>query len=220
MKRILLADDSPHAQRMGERILREEGYEVVSVTDGATALVRLTDVEPDLVIADAALPGQSGFDICRHIKGNPRYRYTRVVLTAGALEPLDEAEARLAGSDAILRKPFEASVMTETVGTLIEASRFARELLEREGEGVARPETAGNERAMAAAAPAVVAPVRESVPAAFEENAVDSVPEAEMVRAAVTLALDAAFPALVDEITRRVVESMKPQERDYARKQL
>ena len=31
---ILLADDSPHAQRMGERILREEGYEVVSVTDG------------------------------------------------------------------------------------------------------------------------------------------------------------------------------------------
>lgn len=220
MKRILLADDSPHAQRMGERILREEGYEVVSVTDGATALVRLTDVEPDLVIADAALPGQSGFDICRHIKGNPRHRYTRVVLTAGALEPLDEAEARLAGSDAILRKPFEASVMTETVGTLIEASRFARELLEREGEGVARPETAASGRAMAAAAPAVVAPVRESAPAAFEENAVDSVPEAEMVRAAVTLALDAAFPALVDEITRRVVESMKPQERDYARKQL
>ena len=34
MSRILLADDSPHAQRMGERILREEGYEVVSLTDG------------------------------------------------------------------------------------------------------------------------------------------------------------------------------------------
>lgn len=219
MKRVLLADDSPHAQRMGERILREEGYEVVSVTDGATALVRLTDVEPDLVIADAALPGQSGLDICRHIKGNPRYRYTRVVLTAGALEPLDEAEARLAGSDAILRKPFEASVMTETVGTLIEASRFARELLEREGESVARPEAAAGETTMAAA-PAVVAPVRESAPAACEKNGADSAPEAEMVRAAVTLALDATFPALADEITRRVLESMKPQKRDYARKQL
>jgi len=205
---------------MGERILREEGYEVVSVTDGATALVRLTDVEPDLVIADAALPGRSGLDLCRHVKGNPRYRYTRVVLTAGALEPLDEAEARLAGSDAILRKPFEASVMTETVATLIEASRFARELLEREGESVARPEAAASERTMAAAAPAMVAPVRESAPAAFEKHGVDGAPEAEMVRAAVTLALDAAFPALVDEITRRVVESMKPQERDYARKQL
>ena len=45
MSRILLADDSPHAQRMGERILREEGFEVVTVTDGNTALMRLADVE-------------------------------------------------------------------------------------------------------------------------------------------------------------------------------
>ena len=41
MSRILLADDSPHAQRMGERILREEGFEVVSLTSGETALARL-----------------------------------------------------------------------------------------------------------------------------------------------------------------------------------
>ena len=38
MSIILLADDSPHAQRMGERILREEGFEVVSLTNGDTAL--------------------------------------------------------------------------------------------------------------------------------------------------------------------------------------
>ena len=39
MSRILLADDSSNAQRMGERILREEGFEVVTVTDGETALI-------------------------------------------------------------------------------------------------------------------------------------------------------------------------------------
>ena len=49
MSRILLADDSPHAQRMGERILADEGYEVVTVSDGDSALVRLEDVDPDLV---------------------------------------------------------------------------------------------------------------------------------------------------------------------------
>ena len=43
MSRILLADHSPHAQRMGERILRDEGYEVATVTDGETALLRLKD---------------------------------------------------------------------------------------------------------------------------------------------------------------------------------
>ena len=63
MSRILLADDSPHAQRMGERILREEGFEVVSLTDGEAALLRLADVDPDLILADVFLPGKSGW-IC------------------------------------------------------------------------------------------------------------------------------------------------------------
>ena len=86
MSIILLADDSPHAQRMGERILREEGFEVVSVTDEATALARLADVDPDLVIADAFLPGRGGLDLCRYIK--KFHRHVRVILTAGLLEAL------------------------------------------------------------------------------------------------------------------------------------
>ena len=71
MTRILLADDSPHAQRMGERILREEGFEVVTVTDGQTALMRLADVDPDVVFADVSLPRKSGYDICREIEASP-----------------------------------------------------------------------------------------------------------------------------------------------------
>ncbi len=64
-------DDSAHAQRMGEFILREEGFEIVSVTDGATAMVRLADVDPDLVLADVDLPGHNGYDLCRFIKTTP-----------------------------------------------------------------------------------------------------------------------------------------------------
>ena len=94
MSRILLADDSPHAQRMGERILREEGFEVVTVTDGETALIRLSDVDPDLVMADVFLPHKTGYEICRHVKTDPRHRHARVVLLAGLLEPVDEAEAQ------------------------------------------------------------------------------------------------------------------------------
>ncbi len=109
MSRILLADDSPHAQRMGERILREDGFEVVSLTDGNAAMLRLADVDPDVIIADVFLPGKSGFELCRHVKSDPRFKHVRVVLTAGLLEPFDEDEAKRAGCDAILKKPFEAS---------------------------------------------------------------------------------------------------------------
>lgn len=177
MTRILLADDSPHAQRMGERILQEEGYEVVSVTDGETALVRLADVDPDLVIADAFLPRRSGFEICREVKSNTRFKHIRVVLTAGVLEPVDEAEASRAGSDALIQKPFEASMVLDTIKPLIEASKLAREV------------------EMRSAAQANVE----------EEDALHP----ERVRAAVTLALDAAMPALIDEITTRILNTLK-----------
>jgi len=116
MSVILLADDSPHAQRMGERILSGEGYQVVWVGDGEAAALRLPEIDPDVVIADANLPGLSGIELCRYIKSS--CRHVRVILTAGQIEEVDEAAARRAGCDAILRKPFEASVMLDTLRPL------------------------------------------------------------------------------------------------------
>ena len=127
MSVILLADDSPHALRMGQRILTEEGHQVECVSDGESAALRLPDVDADVVIADAHLPGLSGIELCRCIKSSSRY--VRVILTAGSLEELDEAAAQRAGCDAILRKPFEASVMAETLAPLLAAVRRDRQLL-------------------------------------------------------------------------------------------
>lgn len=124
MSVILLADDSPHAQRMGERILREEGYQVVCAADGETAALSLPEADPDVVIADAYLPGLSGLDLCRYVKSS--CRHTRVILTAGSIEALDEAAARNAGCDAVMRKPFEASAMIETTARLAREAQLAR----------------------------------------------------------------------------------------------
>jgi CheY-like chemotaxis protein len=184
MSRILLADDSPHAQRMGERILREEGFEVVSLTDGDAALLRLADVDPDLILADVFLPGKSGFELCRHVKGDPQLRHVRVVLTAGLLEPFDEEEATRAGCDAILKKPFEASKVMETIHPLVKEAQLARGLF---AEALA---------SVAASAPAQPAP---APPPPKPEI------DPERVRAAITLALDAALPAMIQEITERVL---------------
>ena len=183
MSRILLADDSPHAQRMGERILREEGFEVVSLTDGETALARLADVDPDLIVADVFLPGKSGMEICRHVKGDPRLRHVRVVLTAGLLEPFDEEEAVRAGCDAIVKKPFEASKVMETIHPLVREARLARGLF--------------------AEALASVAAVPSDAPASPPPTTPEIDPE--RVRAAITLALDASLPAMIQEITERVL---------------
>ncbi|MCE5308917.1 MAG: response regulator [Acidobacteriales bacterium] len=201
MSRILLADDSPHAQRMGERILREEGFEVVTVTDGETAMVRLADVDPNLILADVYLPGKSGYDICRAVKSDPRYRFTRVVLTAGALEPIDEEEARRAQADGILKKPFEASAVIETIRTLLEAAEFAREMYGEKPAEIAATPPPAPEAAPEPLPPPPPAPDPEPPAAPPPTPEVDS----ERVRAAVTLALEAALPAMIDEITDRVL---------------
>jgi CheY-like chemotaxis protein len=200
MSRILLADDSPHAQRMGERILREEGFEVVSLTDGNAAIVRLADVDPDLILADVFLPGKSGFELCRYVKSEPRFKHVRVVLTAGLLEPFDEDEARRAGCDAILKKPFEATKVVSTIGPLVKEAQLSRGLF-------------AEQIALAPAPPAMVEP---EPPKPAEPAMLPAIPEppppapapeidSERVRAAVTIALDAALPVLIQEITERVL---------------
>jgi CheY-like chemotaxis protein len=189
MSRILLADDSPHALRMGERILREEGFEVVSLTDGDAALARLADVDPDLILADVFLPAKSGVEICRYVKSNLRLRHVRVVLTAGLLEPFDEEEAKRAGCDAILKKPFEASKLIATIDPLVKEAQLARGLF---AEVLA---------SAAAEPPSDAAAHASGVPPPAPDPAID----AERVRAAITLALDAALPSMIQEITERVL---------------
>jgi CheY-like chemotaxis protein len=160
--------------------------------------VRLADVDPDLVLADVSLPGKSGYELCSYIKNHPSHRHARVVLMAGAMEPVDEAEAGRAGSDGILRKPFEASVMIEI------ATRLAAEA--GEARSSPPPEEAPPAAAVEETPAREAAVLEEPVPAARLEV------DAEAVRASVTLALEAALPVLIDEITQRVVEALAVEE--------
>jgi CheY-like chemotaxis protein len=187
MSRILLADHSPHAQRMGERILRDEGYEVVTVTDGETALLRLKDLAPDLILADIMLPGRSGYEVCEYVKTSGKYPQTRVVLTAGPVAVFEEQRAQTAGSDGFVRKPFEASLLLNTVQPLIEKPN--KPAAPRREPGV-QPELKA-----VAPAPPVVQPPRPI--------------DREQVRAAVILALEASMITMIENITDKVVQGLE-----------
>jgi CheY-like chemotaxis protein len=165
MSRILLADDSPQALRLGERILREQGIEVVSVTDGATALRRLEDVKPDLLITDVFLPTKNGFELARFLKSHKSHQHIPIIFAATVADQFDEQDAKNAGAEAILRKPFEASSLFAAVQPLLERS------------AIANPDAASPRPSL----------------------------DRATIRAAVTLALDSAMPAMIDELTERVV---------------
>src|SRR5262249_47762921 len=149
-------------------------------TDGETAMMRLSDVDPDLILIDAYLPKRNGFEICRFVKSMQRHQHTKVLLLAGLLESVDEEEVKRCGSDGLIRKPFEASVVAKTVHELVQDAELARGLF---GDEI-RAEMVAPEPAPVTALTAVRPPV-----------------DPERVEAAVTVAFDAALPALIREIT-------------------
>ena len=125
--RILLADDSITIQKVVNLTFADEGIEVVTVSNGDMAERRMSEVNPDLVLADIFMPGKNGYELCQYVKENPDFKNVPVVLLVGAFEPFDQSEARRVKADAHLTKPFESRTLVETVRNLIEASKPARQ---------------------------------------------------------------------------------------------
>lgn len=118
-KKILAVDDDATALGALRQILTQRGYDVAISGSGEEALEWLTERTPDLVILDVAMPGLSGFETCRRIRQDPRFRETPVVfLTAKGLLA-DMAEGLDAGSDLYLIKPVLASKLVALVAMFL-----------------------------------------------------------------------------------------------------
>ena len=120
---LLLADDSPTIQRVVELTFADEDVTVETVADGDRAIACIEAKPPDIVLADADMPGKNGYDVARHIKQAPHLSHIPVVLLTGAFDPRDQVRADAAGCDGVLAKPFEPAVVIATVRDLLERPR-------------------------------------------------------------------------------------------------
>ncbi len=118
-RRILLADDSVTIQKVIELTFMDEDYEVRAVSNGDEAVKLLSEMSPDFVIADVHMPGANGYEVCR--KAKQLRPGTPVLLLVGTFEPFDEAQARSAGADSFLKKPFDSQELLQRVEELIAA---------------------------------------------------------------------------------------------------
>ncbi len=123
MPKILLADDSTHAQRMATKILAGEDIQVVTVSNGEAAVKKLPEGEFDVVLADVFMPGRSGYEVCNFVKSSPKLAHIPVVLVVGQLEPYNQEQGRKVKADAVLKKPFEASDVVTTVREMLQLSQ-------------------------------------------------------------------------------------------------
>ena len=106
--KILLADDSATVQKIITLTFSDEGVEVIAVNNGDEAIDRLRRLRPALVMADIAIPGKDGYEICEFVKTHPEMEGTPVILLVPAFEAFDEERARRIGADHHLTKPFQS----------------------------------------------------------------------------------------------------------------
>ena len=120
-KKILVIEDDPAQVLMLQLRLKEEGFEVLSATDGKEGLRQAAEQTPDLVLLDVVLPGMSGIDVCIALKDDPRTKEIPVLLlTASAMRGLED-RVKTFGVAGCLVKPYEMSQLLEMIGGILHA---------------------------------------------------------------------------------------------------
>ena len=104
--KVMVIDDSKTIRRTAETLLKKEGCEVITATDGFEALSKITDHRPDIIFIDIMMPRLDGYQTCALIKRNKSYKETPVILLTSKDGLFDRARGRIVGSDQYLTKPF------------------------------------------------------------------------------------------------------------------
>jgi DNA-binding response OmpR family regulator len=113
---ILVVDDNPDNVEILRAFLESRGYAVSEAPDGASALGKLDEIHPDLVLLDVMMPGMDGWQVCRTIKNHPDHGgSTKVVMVTakGAFE--DKFEGLRSGADDYVVKPVDFKDLLEKV---------------------------------------------------------------------------------------------------------
>jgi len=104
--KVMVIDDSKTIRRTAETLLKKEGCEVVTATDGFEALAKIADQRPHIIFVDIMMPRLDGYQTCALIKNNRVLRQTPVVMLSSKDGLFDRARGRIVGSDQYLTKPF------------------------------------------------------------------------------------------------------------------
>jgi two-component system response regulator MtrA len=122
MAKIVVADDDVDVRMLVALKLRQSGYDVVDVGDGAAAVAACREERPDLVVLDLMMPVMSGLEACRTIKAEPGLADVPVLLLTARAQNTDVDAGLAVGADAYVTKPFSPKELAARVEAMLDRS--------------------------------------------------------------------------------------------------
>jgi CheY-like chemotaxis protein len=113
--KIMVVDDELEIVRALSMRLRVAGYEVVSASDGLMATNAAVREVPDVIILDIGMPCGNGYVVMDRLSKNSNTMGTPIIILTASSSPADRQRALQVGAFAFLSKPYDASVLLETV---------------------------------------------------------------------------------------------------------
>lgn len=118
-EKILVIEDDASTMRLVGYILEQEGYEVITATDGLEGLRKAQDEHPDLVLLDIMLPGLDGYEVCYQLRQKPETTVLPILMLSAKGRQHDKDIGLKVGADDYLVKPADGSEIVARVKTLL-----------------------------------------------------------------------------------------------------
>ncbi len=116
MTRILVVDDETTLVELVRSYLEREQYDVLTATDGPTALQLARATQPDLVVLDVMLPGVDGLEVCRQLR---QFSDAYVIMLTARADEMDKILGLTVGADDYLTKPFSPRELVARIKALL-----------------------------------------------------------------------------------------------------
>ena len=113
--KIVSVDDSPVMLKEISRFLEDESFSVVTIDNPLKAVMSIIRHQPDLILLDLNMEGIDGYELCRIIRNNSKFKHTPIVMVTGSKGFIDKVKARLVGASGYLTKPFTRADLLKMV---------------------------------------------------------------------------------------------------------
>ena len=118
-KNVLIVDDAPNIVLSLEFLMKKEGYDVRSVSNGEEALAAISESVPDLILLDVMMPRKDGYEVCQELRANEAWKNIKIIMLTAKGRDVEREKGLALGADDYVTKPFATLELVNKVNALL-----------------------------------------------------------------------------------------------------